>query len=126
MVKPKIDALIVDDDKEICSIIRQYLEDLRFFRLIVEANDGIVATQKLQNQTFGLVILDMDIPKKNGFDLLKEFENNSLNNKECILVLSGTLSTDLIARLLQRGVKNFLVKPSDEESFKEKVKNMLS
>jgi response regulator of citrate/malate metabolism len=122
-----IDALIVDDDKNICAIIKEYLESMRCFRLIVTANDGSIATQKLQNQSFALIILDMNMPKKSGVDLLKEFDGtSSTSNKiENILVISGTLDRDLIARVIQRGVKNFLVKPFDEASFKDKVSKII-
>jgi response regulator of citrate/malate metabolism len=123
-----VDVLIIDDDKNICSIIKEYLNEMKLFRLIVEAHDGSVATQKLQNQKFGLIILDMNMPKKSGFDLIKEFEGSStsVNKKENVLVISGTLDRDLIAKVIQRGVKNFLVKPFDEESFKEKVHKMVA
>jgi response regulator of citrate/malate metabolism len=119
------DVLIIDDDKDICAIIKKYLEDIGGFRLIVEAHDGAVATLKLQNQKFCLIILDMTLPKRNGFDLIKEFEGNSVNKKDSVLVISGTLDRDLISRIIQRGVKNFLVKPFDEQSFREKVAKMV-
>lgn len=122
-----IDVLIIDDDKNIRAIIKEYLEEMGSFRLIVEAHDGFVATSKLQNQKFGLIILDMNMPKKSGFDLIKEFEAGaSENKKDNILVISGTLDRDLIARVIQRGVKNFIVKPFDEETFKDKVSKMIA
>lgn len=121
-----IDVLIVDDDKNICAIMKEYLEEMNCFRLIVEANDGNLASSKLQNQKFGLIILDMNMPKKSGFDLIKEFEAPSENKKENVLIISGTLDRDLIARVIQRGVKNFLVKPFDEAAFKDKVSKMIA
>ena len=120
------DVLIIDDDKEVCELLKEYCEAMKCFRYIVMAHDGSVATQKLQNQKFGLVILDMNMPKKSGLDLIKEFEGPSENTKDKILVVSGTLEKDLIAKVVQRGVKNFLVKPFDEAGFKEKVTKMLS
>jgi response regulator of citrate/malate metabolism len=123
-----VDVLIIDDDKDICAIMKEYLSDMKCFRLIVAAHDGSVATQKLQNQKFGLIILDMNMPKKSGFDLLKEFEgtSHSTNKKENVLVISGTLDRDLISKVIQRGVKNFLVKPFDEAGFKERVNKMVA
>ena len=120
------DVLIIEDDIELCGVLKQYLEEMQTFRKVVEAHDGLVATQKLQNQTFALIILDMNMPKRSGFDLIKEFEGAAINKKDHVLVVSGTLDRDLIARIIQRGVKNFLVKPFDEQSFKDKVSKMLS
>lgn len=124
--KMQRDVLICDDDLDICEILKEYCQNLGCFKNIVIANDGIIATQKLRNQKFSVILLDITMPKKTGYDLIGEFTNNSLNQKENILVVSGTLEKDLIAKILQSGVKNFLVKPFDEVGFQEKVLKILS
>nr|BDT28592.1 response regulator [Bacteriovorax sp. HI3] len=123
--KMQRDVLICDDDKAICEILREYCEHMGCFKNIVFAHDGITATQKLRNQKFALICLDMSMPKKTGYDLIGEFDNNSINNKDNILVVSGTLEKDLIAKILQSGVKSFMVKPFDEKQFQEKVLKIL-
>ena len=120
------DVLICDDDEGICEILKEYCLNLGCFKNIVIAHDGIIATQKLRNQKFAVILLDINMPKKTGYDLIGEFSSNSLNPKEHILVVSGTLEKDLIAKILQCGVKNFLVKPFDEAAFQEKVLKILS
>lgn len=120
------DVLICDDDKNICEIIKIYCENMGCFKTIVFAHDGITATQKLRNQKFALVCLDISMPKKTGYDLIGDVEATNINSKENILVVSGTLEKDLIAKIIQSGVKNFMVKPFDEQSFQEKVLKILS
>lgn len=90
------------------------------------AHDGITATQKLRNQKFALVCLDISMPKKSGYDLIGDVEASNINSKENILIVSGTLEKDLIAKILASGVKNFMVKPFDEKQFQEKVLRILS
>jgi response regulator of citrate/malate metabolism len=124
--KMQRDVLICDDDMGICEILKEYCMNLGCFKNIVIANDGIMATQKLRNQKFSVILLDINMPKKTGYDLIGEFTVNSHNTKESILVVSGTLEKDLIAKILQNGVKNFLVKPFDEASFQDKVLKILS
>ena len=120
------DVLIVDDDKGICDILREYCINMGCFKNIVFAHDGIMATQKLRNQKFALILLDLNLPKKKGFDLLNEFEANSLNQKESILIVSGTLEKDLMAKIIGRGIKIFLIKPFDEPTFQERVLKILN
>lgn len=120
------DVLIVDDEKEICEILKVYCENMGCFKNIVMAHDGITATQKLRNQKFALVCLDISMPKKNGFDLIGDVEGNNVNSKDTILIVSGTLEKDLIAKIIANGVKNFMVKPFDEKQFQEKVLRILS
>lgn len=119
------DVLICDDDKNICEILKTYCENMGCFKNIVFAHDGITATQKLRNQKFALICLDISMPKKTGFDLLGDIAVGSINTKESILIVSGTLEKDLIAKIIENGVKQFMVKPFDEQNFQEKVLKIL-
>jgi response regulator of citrate/malate metabolism len=122
----KSDVLIVDDDKDICEIFTEYCVSTRKFNKVIIAHDGSLATLKLQNQVFGLIILDMTLPKKNGFEvLMREFTEHNQNKKQNVLVISGTLEPDVVAKLIQNGIKNFLVKPVDEKTFVDKVNKMV-
>lgn len=120
------DVLICDDEKDICEILKVYCENMGCFKNIVMAHDGITATQKLRNQKFALVCLDISMPKKSGYDLIGDVEASNINSKDNILIVSGTLEKDLIAKILASGVKNFMVKPFDEKQFQEKVLRILS
>lgn len=120
------DVLIIDDDKNICEILKAYCINMGCFKNIVFAHDGIMATQKLRNQKFALILLDMNMPKKSGLDLLGEFEKGALNQKESVVVVSGTLEKELIAKVINQGVKTFLVKPFDEPSFQDRVLKVLA
>lgn len=120
------DVLICDDDKDICEILKIYCENMGCFKNIVLAHDGITATQKLGNQKFSLILLDISMPKKSGYDLIGDIHASTINSIDNILIVSGTLEKDLIAKILARGVKNFMVKPFDEKQFQEKVLRILS
>jgi len=120
------DLLIVDDDKSICEIMKEYAINMGCFRNIVFAHDGILATQKLRNQKFAVIMLDINMPKKDGIDLLKEFEPGAINAKSSVVVASGTLDKEVIGHIIHAGVKNFLVKPFDEGQFQERVLKVLS
>ena len=120
------DVLICDDDKDICEILKVYCENMGCFKNIVFAHDGITATQKLRNQKFALICLDINMPKKTGYDLLGDIAVGSVNSLDSVLVASGTLEKDLIARIIATGVKHFMVKPFEEQNFQEKVLKILA
>lgn len=123
--KTQRDVLIIDDDKGICDVLKEYCHNMGCFKNIIMAHDGITATQKLRNQKFSVILLDMNMPKKSGLDLLAEFEPGALNQKESVLIVSGTLEKDLIAKIIENGVKTFLVKPFDETAFQDRVLKVL-
>jgi len=121
----KLNVLLVDDDEELCEIMKFYLYKIEDIRSIVTVHDGMAATQKLRNQKFDLILLDMRMPRKNGYDLLDEFKGNPFNSVTDVLAMSGTLDMDVLTIATYHGVKTFLVKPFDENLFLEKVRSVL-
>ena len=67
-----INTLIVDDSALARDIIRDFLEADRDFRIIGEAADGEEAVQKILSMNPDLVTLDLEMPKKNGLEVIEE------------------------------------------------------
>lgn len=125
--KPLVgDVLIVEDDSSICEILESYCKNLGCFRNILIAQDGSIASSKMRNQKFALIMVDLKLPKKGGLDLLRELDDKSINRKNSILIVSGTLDKTVVEKIIALGVKNFMPKPFDEATFQEKVLRMLS
>ncbi len=124
--QPVGDVLIVDDDPAVCEILKQYCINLGCFRHIVIAHDGALASNKLRNQKFKIIFLDMKMPKKAGLDVLREFDDRSLNLRTSVLIVSGEIDRTILEKTVVLGVKNFLTKPFNEADFQEKVLKMLA
>jgi response regulator of citrate/malate metabolism len=121
MANSSLDCLIIDDEKDICEVLKIYCENLGVFRNIIVARDGVVGTNKLHNQKFGLILLDINMPKKSGLDVLKEFDGDQKNDFDSVIVVSGELDKEKLTAILGKGVKNFIIKPFTEAQFQEKV-----
>ncbi len=117
-----LDAIIIDDEGDICELCKEYIDELGIFRHVVVAQDGITATAKLNNQSFGLILLDMKMPKKSGLDILKHIRSMSNNKPEKVVIISGELDKNKMAEALKCGCKNVIIKPFTKESFQEKIK----
>ena len=121
MAAPAIDCLIIDDEKSICEVLKSYCENLGVFRNIIVARDGVSGANKLHNQKFGLILLDLNMPKKSGIDVLKEFVGEHRNRLDDVIVVSGDLDKSKLTAVLGSGVKSFILKPFNESQFQEKV-----
>lgn len=121
MDKNTIDCLIIDDDPGICRVLQAYCENLGTFRHIIVANDGQLGSNKLRNQKFGLILLDVNMPKKNGIDVLGDFDKDQPNSLDDVVIVSGELNKDKISSILSTGIKSFIIKPFKEAQFQEKV-----
>jgi response regulator of citrate/malate metabolism len=120
------DVLIVDDDDSVLEVLEMYCADLDIFRNIIKAKNGSEATSKLENQSFALILMDVNMPKKSGIDIIKEFKRYKLNSLSSLLVVSGEIDKNVIRSATSVGVKNFLVKPFDEDKFRARVMPILN
>lgn len=122
-----VDCLIADDDPAVVDTLTMYCENLGIFRNIVPAEDGQVATTKLRNQKFALILVDINMPKKDGLSLLTDFTTvSNMNELSYVVIISGEIDKPKLTEALTKGVKNFLTKPFDEEMFRKKIKPALN
>lgn len=118
-------VLMVDDDLELCEIMKFYLSKIDSIKSIVIVHDGMSAVHKIRNQKFDLILLDMKMPKKNGYELLDEFKGNPFNSVSSVVAMSGTMDMEILTINTSHGIKTFLIKPFDENLFLEKIKKII-
>lgn len=118
-------VLIADDDLELCEIMKFYLSKVESIKTIVVVNDGASAVQKIRNQKFDLILLDMKMPKKNGYELLDEFRGNPFNTISSVVAMSGTMDMEILNINTSNGIRTFLIKPFDEKLFLDKIKKII-
>ena len=98
--------LIADDEKEIVRLLKIYIEanDNQVF----EANDGVTALQILENESIDLAIVDIMMPGKNGYEIIKEVRKGRYIP---ILVISAKV--ELSDRILgiDLGADDYITKP---------------
>ncbi len=116
-VKERI--LIIDDSKFICKQVRVILEPRNY--MLKSAYTAKEALEILKEESFELIILDMELPDMHGSKVLELIRKDSRFLQIPILVLSGTLTPDIIRNVLKNGANDFLKKPFVFEEFILKV-----
>ncbi|MEA9356438.1 response regulator [Bacteriovorax sp. PP10] len=119
-------VLMVDDDLELCEVMKFYLSKIDSIKSIVTVHDGMSAAQKIRNQKFDLILLDMKMPKKNGYEMLDEFRGNPFNSVNSVVAMSGTMDMEILTINTSNGIKTFLIKPFTEDLFLEKIKKIIT
>lgn len=110
-------VLVVDDNED----VRTMIKDLLLAKNInVEtATDGLSGVQKVKQNKYDLVILDIKMPSLDGVKFLNVF--NRLNKPLDVLVVSSYITKDLIVQLKNAGVKGYLAKPFSPESLYQSI-----
>ncbi|MCP4294203.1 MAG: response regulator transcription factor [Proteobacteria bacterium] len=101
----KIQILVIDDDKKLCRLIKDYLEPMGY--LVKSANDGLEGLKLAQSSEIHVVILDVMMPKMDGFEVLRR-----LRQKSDVPVLMLTARGDETDRIvgLEMGADDYLPK----------------
>ncbi len=99
--------LLVEDEVKLSKVIQEELIAEGFDVDI--ALDGFIAEEKFLNNTYTLIILDISIPKKNGFELCKTFRET--NSKIPIIMLTALGEIQDKIQAFNLGADDFIVKP---------------
>lgn len=112
--------LVVDDDLNICELLKLYLENDGY--VVFTANDGQEAVEMFQNKTPDLVLLDIMLPKKDGWQVCREIRKTS---SAPIIILTAKGETFDKVLGLELGADDYVVKPFDAKEVMARVKAVL-
>jgi two-component system, OmpR family, response regulator CpxR len=112
--------LIIDDDEELCELVSEYLSVEGFTTEAV--HDGESGLQKALSDDYELAILDVMLPKKNGFDVLRDLRKSSK-----LPVLMLTAKGDDMERIvgLEIGADDYLPKPFNPRELVARLRAVL-
>ncbi len=112
--------LIVDDDENICEVIKMYLETTGYN--VKVAHDGKAAKEEFVNFSPNLVVLDMMLPGIDGMEVLKWIRKDS-NVPVIMLTAKGETFDKVLA--LEIGADDYVVKPFEPKELLARVKAVM-
>lgn len=104
-----VNILVVDDDPEIIDLLRLDLELMGF--QVDSANDGVNALKKAEAKTYDLIVLDVMMPKLDGFEVCKRLRANRLSASVPVILLTAKGTIEDKIRGFNAGADDYLVKP---------------
>lgn len=102
------EILVVDDDPPIRELVRQIIR--RTGHETVEARDGVEALEQIDQSLPRLIVLDLMMPRMNGWEVLEELRSRDILGRVPVLVLSA-VATQRADSLAEYGVQGILGKP---------------
>lgn len=108
-------VLIVEDDPMVAMINEQYIKRNKNFEIVGKCSDGSSALAFLENHEVDLLILDVYMPKMNGFETLREIRNKQIP-ADAIMVTAAN-DRESLEEALHLGIVDYLVKPFTFDRF---------
>lgn len=123
-VDKAMSILIVDDYKTMLRIIRNLLKQLGFNN-VDEASDGAEALNKLRSKSYHLIVSDWNMEPMTGYELLKEVRSDEMLKKTPFIMVTAESKTDNVIAAKKAGVNNYIVKPFNAATLKQKLASVL-
>lgn len=115
-----MNLLIIEDDETIRMGLTYYLEQENF--KVLEAKDSQEGKEKYTNNKIDIVLLDVNLPDKNGFDLFKELKENK--DVPIIFLTANDLEISIV-RGLDMGADDYITKPFKARELISRIKSVL-
>lgn len=119
----KINVLVVDDNEVLVGLIKEYFCKSEMVNIIDTANDGFDAINKLNKyDNIDVVLLDLVMPNKDGFGVLKYMKENNINTN--VIVMTSYTSEVVMKSISSYGVSFYALKPFDMEDIEDKINDI--
>lgn len=124
-VKDKIEIIIADDHMMIREGLKQLLELDGTMKVIAEANDGKECLNLLNKKIHpDILLLDINMPKKNGIEVLEYIKQNKIPVK--VLILTVHNEVEYLLKAVDIGIDGYLLKDSSYDELKEAIDVIIS
>lgn len=116
--------LVVDDDKAIVEMFKQKLSEEGYE--VVVAFDGEEALLKLKEENPDVILLDLIMPKLNGFEVLKEIRQIYKDRWRPVIIISGKNDLESLKTCYGLEADHYLTKPCTMDNLLRGIRTMIS
>ncbi len=114
-------VLVVDDSRIMRNIVKNTFSSMNIPCTFIEACNGKEALSRLEEQEVHLVLLDWNMPELSGLDFLKTVRSQERHKNLPIIMVTSEAARYNVIEALKNGATDYIIKPVNEKSFKEKL-----
>lgn len=119
--------LVVDDSRIQRTIVKNTLAQTKKYKDVeyIDASDGMEALQALELYAIDLLLVDWNMPRLNGLDLVKKLRADARFARLPIVMITSEAAKYNVIEAVKAGVSDYLIKPVNEKSLLEKIERVL-
>ena len=111
--------MVVDDNKVMVEMLKEYFLESKTVEVVDEAYDGLEAWNKIKENSYDCVLLDLIMPKKDGLFVLEQIKENKI--KANVIVVTSYNEQETIRNVSEFGVRYFVLKPFDLKDLEKRI-----
>ena len=117
----KTRILVVDDNKSLIGMIKEYFKDNPDIKVVLEAYDGSEGFRIIEKKQdeYDIVLLDLIMPNKDGLTVLEEMKEKQIEKK--VIVLTSYNTQDMIRKVSELGISYFILKPFELSDLEKRI-----
>ena len=117
----KTRVLVVDDNKSLVEMIKEYFKERPEVTISLEAYDGAEGIRLIEKkqEEYDIILLDLIMPNKDGIAVLEYMKKKSIDKK--VIVLTSYNTQDMIRKVSELGVNYFILKPFEFKDLEKRI-----
>ena len=120
----RIKIIIADDNRNLCQMLQNYLQDQEDLSIVGVANNGLEAMELIQTQEPDLIILDLVMPNFDGLGVLERINARTTMKRPKIIMLTAFGQESLTNEAMTLGVDYFILKPFDLDILGKRIRSL--
>ena len=120
-----IKVLTIDDMEDITFSIKKTLEKVDSKYEVIRASTGTDGISQAQTIKPDIILVDLMMPDKSGWQIIKELKSNDVTKQIPILIITAK-SDELSKQMGEYSTKGYIVKPFDPKDLDKKIKKLLA
>lgn len=121
----KIKIVLVDDNKEFCQLLEEYLDEIDEFEVVGVAYNGVDGLKLLREEDPDVLILDLIMPHLDGIGVMEEMNRTQLGEDVKTIILTAFGQEEVTQRVVELGANYYIMKPFDLDKLVERIRQLM-
>ncbi|MFP4660876.1 MAG: sporulation transcription factor Spo0A [Halanaerobiales bacterium] len=124
-MEENVRIVLVDDNREFCQLLEEYLNDQENFDVVGVAYNGVEGLKLIKEKDPDVLVLDLIMPHLDGIGVMEEMNRNNLTNEVKTIILTAFGQEEVTKRVVELGANYYIMKPFDLDKLVERITQMM-
>ncbi|HLV09410.1 MAG TPA: sporulation transcription factor Spo0A [Halanaerobiales bacterium] len=123
-MEDNIRIVLVDDNKEFCQLLEEYLNEQEDFEVVGVAYNGIDGLKLIREKEPEILVLDLIMPHLDGIGVMEEMNRSNLSDIKTI-ILTAFGQEEVTKRVVELGANYYIMKPFDLDKLMDRINQLM-